>query len=143
MKKLIGLSLASFALAGAALALAAAAPAVGQPEKKTELVELDGKAVDSMLLRYAFDATWAVDEQHILVRDTYRDHYLVTLKSECEKLEMQRGIKFFPALAGRIRASLRYEVRDPVGQPCDITRVEQIDQERANELKAASKANDD
>jgi hypothetical protein len=139
MKKLIGLSLASLAVVG----LVAAAPAMGQPERKTELVELDGKAVDSMLLRYAFDATWAVDEQHILVRDTYRDHYLVTLKNECEKLEMQRGIKFFPALTGRIRASLSYEVRDPVGQPCDISRVEQVDQARANELKAASKANAD
>ena len=113
-----------------------AAPAMAQGDKKTELVELNGKSVDSLLLRYAFDATWAIDDSHILLRDTYRDHYYITLKAPCEKLDMHRDIGFTPALVGRIRASLHYEVRDAVGSPCDIVRVEQIATDRATELKA-------
>jgi hypothetical protein len=138
MKKLIALSLASFAVAGLV-----AAPAIGQPERKTELVELGKGSVDNLLLRYAFDATWVVDQQHILLRDTYRDHYVVTLKENCEKLDMQREIKFFPALAGNIKSARPYEVRDRAGQPCDIVRIEQVDDARANELRAASNARDD
>lgn len=138
MKRLIASTLASIVAVG----LVAAAPAIGQPERKTELVDL-GKSVDSMLLRYAFEATWVVDDQHILVRDTYRDHYVVTLKDECEKLDMQRGFNFFPALSGSIKAGRQYEVRDRAGPPCDIVRVEKIDQGRANELRAAARANDD
>jgi hypothetical protein len=138
MKKLIALSLASVAVVGLA-----AAPAIGQPEKKTELVELGKGSVDTLLLRYAFEATWVVDQKNILLRDTYRDHYVVTLKDECEQLDMQRSFKFFPALAGNILAGRQYEVRDRTGEPCDIVRIEQVDTERANELRAASKARDD
>ena len=41
----------------------AAAPALGEPARKTELVDLDGKSVDSMKLSYDFDAVWVVDDQ--------------------------------------------------------------------------------
>ena len=119
-----------------AAGFAASAPALAQNDAKTVLVEKDGTQVDTMLLRYAFDATWVIDDTHILMRDTYRDHYLITLKAPCKKLEMQRGIRFVPALAGRIKASLTYEARDPVGQPCDLTRVEQIESAKAAELRA-------
>jgi hypothetical protein len=100
------------------------------------LVEKDGSEVRTMLLRYPFEATWVIDETHILMRDTYRDHYLITLKEPCMKLGMQRGIHFVPALSGRIKASLTYEARDKVGPPCELTRVEQIEDAKAIELRA-------
>lgn len=120
----------------AAMAAGSVSPALAQGETKTVLVEKDGTEVRTMLLRYPFEATWVIDETHILLRDTYRDHYLITLKEPCKKLEMQRGIRFIPALAGRIKASITYEARDKVGPPCDLTRVEQIEQEKAAELRA-------
>ena len=123
-------------VAAAMAAGAVAGPVAAQGDTKTVLVEKDGEQVDTMLLRYAFDAMWAVDETHILLRDTYRDHYLITLKEPCHKLEMQRGVTFVPALSGRIKASLIYEARDKVGPPCDLSRVEQIEDEKAAELRA-------
>jgi len=132
MKRLIATSLAIVAVAG----LVAASPALGQPERKTELVEL-GESVDTLLLRYGFEATWVVDNQNILLRDTYRDHYVVTLKEACEQLDLQRSFKFFPALSGHVRTGRIYEVRNPSGPPCDIARIEQIDDARAVELRAA------
>ena len=94
---------------------AVGAPALAQGDTRTVLVEKDGSEVRTMLLRYPFDATWVIDDMHILLRDTYRDHYLLTLKEPCQKLEMQRGFKFAPALAGSIKSSLVYEVRDKAG----------------------------
>ena len=123
-------------IAAAMAAGSVAAPALAQGDNKTILVERDGTEVRTLLLRYPFEATWVIDESHILLRDTYRDHYLVTLKAPCAKLDMQRGIKFVPALAGRIKASLTYEARDPVGPPCDVTRVEGIEKAKAAELRA-------
>jgi hypothetical protein len=120
-----------------ALAAGPVASALAQAAPKTVLVELDGTQVDTMLLRYPFDATWVIDETHILMRDTYRQHYLITLEAPCKKLEMQRGIKFVPALSGRIKASLTYEARDKAGPPCDLTRVEQIENTKAAELRAS------
>jgi hypothetical protein len=119
-----------------AAGFAASAPALAQGDAKTVLVKLDGTQVDTLLLRYPFDATWVIDDTHILLRDTYRDHYLITLKAPCQKLEMQRGIQFVPALSGRIKASLTYEARDKAGPPCDLTRVEQIADTKAAELRA-------
>jgi hypothetical protein len=132
MKRFIAPVIAIAVAAG----FAAGGPALAQGDTKTVLVEKDGTQVDTMLLRYAFDATWVIDDTHILMRDTYRDHYLITLKAPCEKLEMQRGITFVPALSGRIKASLTYEARDKVGPPCDLTRVEQIEDAKAAELRA-------
>jgi Family of unknown function (DUF6491) len=133
MKRMI----ASLAGVIAATGVLAATPAVAQPDQKTELVNEDGQSVDSLLLRYAFDATWVIDDTHILMRDTFRDHYYVTLKEPCEKLDMQRDIKFVPALTGRILSSRRYETRDAAGPPCDIVKLEQIGSERAAELRAS------
>jgi hypothetical protein len=119
-----------------AAGFAAGAPALAQGETKTVLVEKDGTEVRTMLLRYPFEATWVIDDTHILMRDTYRDHYLITLKAPCQKLEMQRGIQFVPSLSGRIKASLTYEARDKAGPPCDLSRVEQIEDAKAIELRA-------
>jgi hypothetical protein len=132
MKTLIAPMLAAALAAGAF----AAAPATAQETAKTVMIA-DGKPVDSLLLRYGFDATWAVDTQHVLMRDTYRDHYLLTLKAPCEALDMQRSFKFVPVLNGRVRESLRYELRNYKGAPCDITQIEKIDDTRAAELRAA------
>ena len=132
MKKLVAGVVGSILMAGAMMA----APALGQTERKTDIVDLGGKSVDSLLLRYGFDATWAIDTQNILLRDTYRDYYKVTLKAPCPKLEMDRGIRFFPALSGRVYSHLRYEVRDPASQPCDIGRIEKIEQDAALALRA-------
>ena len=120
----------------AAVGFVAVAPALAQGDTKTILIEKDGTQVDTMLLRYPFDATWVIDDTHILMRDTYRQHFLITLEAPCKKLEMQRGIQFVPALAGRIKASLTYEARDKAGPPCDLTRVEQIESAKAAELRA-------
>ncbi len=120
----------------AALTIAAViAPAVAQ-ERKTELVDEDGQVVDSLLLRYKFDAMWAVDQERILLRDTYREHYLLTLEAPCEKLDMDRSVTFVPELAGRIKASISYEARDKAGPPCDIAKVEWIGDERAASLRS-------
>ena len=89
------------------------------------------------MLRYPFEATWVIDDTRILLRDTYRDHYLITLKEPCTKLNMQRGIQFVPKLSGRIRASLTYEARDKVGPPCDVARIEQIEDAQAIALRAS------
>jgi hypothetical protein len=114
----------------------AAAPLAGAQETKTQIVELGGQSADSLLLRYRFEAMWAIDAQRILLRDTQRDHYLLTLTEPCEKLDMHRNVTFVPALKDRIRSSVRYEVRDPAAEPCDIGRVEQIDKTRASALRA-------
>jgi hypothetical protein len=133
MKSLV----ASLVVSAAVLAGAAVAPAVAQEAKKTELVNDKGESVDSLLLRYAFDATWVIDQKRILIRDTYRDHYLISLKDDCAKLvEMQRGFTFVPPLSGRVRAGVVYEVRDKVSQPCDIAKLEQISDEQAASLRA-------
>jgi hypothetical protein len=49
---------------------------------------------------------------------------------------MDRAIKFFPALNGRVYSHLRYEVRDRASQPCDIGRIEKIEQDAALALRA-------
>jgi hypothetical protein len=102
----------------------------------TVLVNEDGEVVDTLLLRYSFDAMWALDTQRILLRDSYRDHYLLTLDAPCEKLDMDRSVTFVPPLTGRIKASLTYEARDKAGPPCDIAKVEWIGKEQAAALRA-------
>lgn len=125
------------AMLAAILVAAVAAPATAQAPR-TVLVDKDGEVVDTLLLRYAFDAMWAVDQERILLRDTYRDHYLLTLEAPCEKLDMNRSVTFVPALAGRIKASLTYEARDKAGPPCDIAKVEWVGREQAAALRAES-----
>jgi hypothetical protein len=135
MKRLIASSLATL-MAAAALA---AAPAAGQPEKKTELVELDGRSVDRMQLRYDFDAAWVIDNRSILYRDTIRDHYLVTLKEACKQLDVRRrGFHFFPSWSWQLLSSNTYEVRPRRGPECDVGRIEKVDKTRANALRDAA-----
>jgi hypothetical protein len=132
MKTLVASLLVSAAMAAGAMV----APALAQEAKKTELVNAKGETVDSLLLRYAFDATWVIDSQRILVRDAHRDHYLVTLKEKCDALDLDRDFKFFPVLHDRIRSSLNYEVRNPVGPICDIGKVAFVSDGAAKDLRA-------
>lgn len=136
MRKLIAPVLAAVMAVGGFVAV----PAMAQEAPKTAMLE-GGRQVDSLLLRYAFDATWVVDQQHVLMRDTFRDHYLVTLEAACDALDMQREFKFVPVLSGRVRASLSYELRNYKGAPCEIARIEKIDGARAAELRAAVSSN--
>jgi hypothetical protein len=114
------------------------APAIAQTAPKTELVSLEGKHVDTMLLRYSFDASWVVDRQHILMRDTYLDHYVVSLKAPCTWLDQStfKGFFFFPALNGNLRAGRAYEVRNEGHEPCIISGVQQVPSTQATELKS-------
>jgi hypothetical protein len=111
------------------------APAIAAPERKTEMVD-EGKPVDSLLMRYAFDATWVLDEERILIRDEYRDHYLVTLKERCEWIDLPRPFKFVPRLHDRVRASLSYDVRDNQHEDCSIAKIEKVPMETAKGLRA-------
>lgn len=125
----------------------AAAPALGEePARKTELVELDGTSVDIIQLRHDFDAAWVIDNRSLLYRDTSRDHYLVTLKEPCKQLDIRRrSFNFFPSWSWRLLSSNTYEVRhetglgtgQATGQPCDVARIEKIDETRANTLRDA------
>jgi hypothetical protein len=122
-----------------AAATLAAAPALAQPERKTELVELGGKSVDRMQLRYDFNSAWVVDNQNILYRDNTRDYYLVTLKEACEPLDNRgRPFSFHPAWSWQLLASRDYEVRPQDGQWCDVARIEQVDDAKATELRDKS-----
>lgn len=132
MKTLI----ASVVMSAAMAAGLSAGPALAQSAKPTQLVDDKGATADSLLLRYAFEATWVIDNQRILVRDTHRDHYLISLKDKCEELDKDRGFVFFPALKDRVRASLHYEVRSKAGPYCDIGKIEQINSEAAASLRA-------
>ncbi len=134
MKRLIASSLVA-ALAAATLSVA---PALGQTERKTELVALDGKTVDKMQMRYETDATWVVDNQNILYRDTTRDYYLVTLKEACKRLELQQPFTFFPAVTWQLREGRSYEVRPEAGKPCDVAKIAQVDTAKATALRQAS-----
>jgi Family of unknown function (DUF6491) len=114
----------------------ASAPAFAEPVRKTELVELDGTSVDRIQLRHDMDAGWVVDNQNILYRDTYSDHYLVTLKEPCRQLDSRsRSFKFFPSWSWRLLASNTYEVRPRAGLPCSVARIERVDDTRANTLR--------
>lgn len=121
------------------LAALAAAPALGQTEKKTQLVALDGAHVDRMQLLYDFDGVWVIDTQNILYRDDRRDYYLVTLKENCATLGIRsRSFEFFPAWSWMLRTNFSYEVRPQAGTPCDVARIEQLDKARAKPLRDKS-----
>jgi hypothetical protein len=134
MKRLIAASLATVAV----LALVGSVPALGQAAKKTELVDLDGRSVDRMQLRHALDATWVVDNQNILYRDTTRDYYLVTLKQACRQLEVRRSFVFFPAVSWELKENRTYEVRPEAGPHCGVAKIAQVDDARADTLRDAS-----
>jgi hypothetical protein len=134
MKRLIASSLATVAV----LALAGSAPALGEATRKTELVELDGRSVDRIPLRYDIDAAWVVDNQNILYRDTSRGHYLVTLKEACKRIVVRQPFTFRPGYVWELRANRTYEVRPWAGQPCDVAKIAQVDDARADALREAA-----
>ncbi len=129
-------SLIASVMVSAAMAAGLAAPALAQDAKHTQLVDDKGATVESLLLRYAFEATWVLDNERILVRDTHRDHYLISLKDKCEELDKDKPFAFFPTLQDRVRASLHYEVRSKAGPYCDIGKIEEINAQAAASLRA-------
>jgi hypothetical protein len=110
--------------------------ALAESGKKTELIDLDGKSVDVIQLRYDMDAGWVIDNRTLLYRDTSREHYLVMLKEPCKQIDNRgRNFKFFPSWSWRLLASNTYEVRPEVGKECGVARIEKIDATRANTLR--------
>jgi hypothetical protein len=101
-------------------------------DRKTDLIDIDGRRVDEIPLRHGFDAIRVIDDRNILYRDNYGDHYLVTLKEAC------RGLTFFPSWSLQLRASHSYEVRPRAGQPCDVARIEKVDDARSKKLRDAA-----
>ena len=146
MKTLIrSVIVSAVVLAGAAAPALAQTPSSQTPSNQapsgynagqTVMVDGKGQTVDSLLLRWRFDATWVIDNKRILLRDAHRDHYLITLKDECEKLDMDRSFKIFPELTQRVYSSLKYEVRDKAGPYCTIGRIEQVNYQTAAALRS-------
>jgi hypothetical protein len=135
MKTYIALSLVAL-MTAAALAVA---PALGQPESRTQLIALDGKSVDKMQLRHDFNAVWVIDERNILYRDDTRDYYLVTLKEACAPITIRsRSFDFHPSWTWQLQASRAYEVRPEGGSRCDVAKIEQLDDVKANPIRDAS-----
>jgi len=114
----------------------AATPATAEPDRKTDLVALDGRSVDLMRLRHDFDGVWVIDNQNILYRDDVRDYYLVTLGKVCPTLDIRsREFNFHPAWSWQLRANFSYEVRPDAGSPCDVSKISQIDDAKAITLR--------
>ena len=131
--------LASSLVALMATAGLAAAPAWAGPETKTQLVTFDGKSVDSIQLRHDFNSVWVIDNQNILYRDDSRDYYLVTLREACQPLDIRnRRFSFHPATDWRLKASTGYEVRPYAGQPCDVAKIEQLEDDRAEPMRKSA-----
>jgi hypothetical protein len=128
-------------IVSAILLAGAAAPALAQTPStynagQTVMIDGKGATVDNLNLRWRFDATWVIDNKRILMRDAHRDNYLITLKEDCKKLEMDRNFVVFPELKGRVYSSLKYEVRDKAGPYCTIGSIEQVKPEAAASLRA-------
>ncbi len=135
MTRLIAASLITLMTAAALTA----APAVGEPDRKTELVALNGESVDLMRLRHDFDGVWVIDNQNILYRDDVRDYYLVTLGEACPTLDIRsRQFAFHPAWSWQLRANFSYEVRPYAGSPCEVSRIAQIEDGKATTLRDAA-----
>lgn len=130
MKRLIVLALACVALAG---------PAIGEPQTKTQLVTVGGKSVENLMLRHTFNATWVVDNQNVLYRDDAWDYYLVTLKTECQPLDIRhRNFAFQPDPRWRLKHTSSYEVRPLAGKPCEVAKIAMIDSAKADSLRDAA-----
>ena len=118
----------------------ASVPAMAESSTKTQLVAMDGSSVALMRLREgsAYSA-WVLDKQNVLYRDEYRDYYLVTLKVACEPLAIrQRSFAFHPGAPWRLKSTSRYEIRPEAGAPCEVARIERMDETRASPLRDAS-----
>lgn len=135
MKRFIASSLAALVM----IAGAASTPATAEPETKTELVALDGSNVDKLRLRHGFSGVWVVDNQTILYRDTTRDFYVVSLKEACTSLDVRsRSFHFFPGWTWPLKSDRSYEIRPQVGSPCDVEKIAQVDDAKADALRDAA-----
>ncbi len=135
MKRLIASSLVALATLAGAISM----PAAADPEARTELVALDGTSVDKLRLRHGFDGVWVVDTQTILYRDTTRDYYVVSLKAACDSLSLRsRSFHFYPGWTWPLKAERSYEVRPQVGSSCDVAKIAQVDDAKADSLREAS-----
>lgn len=135
MKSTLAASLAILLAASTAMG----SPARAEPDRKTDLVTLNGTSVDLMRLRHDFDGVWVIDNQNILYRDDVPDYYLVTLDNACPTLDIRsREFSFHPAWSWQLRANFSYEVRPNAGSPCDVSRIAQIDDDKAVALRDAA-----
>ena len=135
MKMRIASTLVSLFSAAAILG----APALAEPEVKTQLVTLEGKSADIIQLRHDFNSVWVIDNQNILYRDDSRAYYLVTLKEACRPLDIRdRRFSFHPESDWRLKASTRYEIRPLAGRPCNVAKIEVINDDRANPMRDAA-----
>lgn len=132
MKRMIALSLVAF--------MATVAPALAEPVQKTELIGPDGKSVDGMVLHYDFSSAWLIDNQNILWRDNSRTYYLVTLKEACEPLDIRgRSLSFHPETSWRLMETHSYEIRPEAGAPCNVARIERMNDERGAATRISAK----
>ena len=87
----------------------------------------------------SINGVWVIDNQNILYRDDVRDYYLVTLDNACPTLDIRsREFSFHPAWSWQLRANFSYEVRPNAGSPCDVSRIAQIDDDKAVALRDAA-----
>lgn len=103
-----------------------AAPAMGDGPRKTELVK-DGKTVDTLFMRTgAVDQMWVLDNRNILLRDPYRDFYLVSFTQTCDWIHKPENFRFVPALGGNVLASRPYEARSKDERICDVASIRTV-----------------
>ena len=133
MKRLLTSTLVALATVAAPVLM----PAAAEPKARTELVGLDGASVEKLRPRHGFDGVWVVDTKTILYRDTTRDYYVVSLKEPCSSLELRsRSFYFFPGWTWPLKADRSYEVRTQVGSACDVSKIAQVDDAKADSLRA-------
>jgi hypothetical protein len=128
-------------LAALGFAACLAGPALADPARLTDIIDKDGKAVDTMLLRYGYDASWKLDDSHFLLRNVRREYLLLTFAKPCESMTIDRATEFVPALSGHIFASQVYEARDAVKSlpACDIARIQLVETEKQARALAGAK----
>lgn len=122
--------LIALALAG----LLAAGPAWAQ----TAMVDVSGKEVSTLLMRYKINTRSSPTDRHVLLRDVTRDHYLITLDEPCMSLKFDQGFSFRPPIEIRARASERYDLLFANGRDCRITKIQQVASKKAGIALAES-----
>ena len=132
MKRLVALSFAMF--------VAAAAPAQAEPGRKTDLINTSGESVERIKLSYEFSEPWVIDNRNVLWRDSSQTYYLVTLSEPCAPLDIRgRSLSFSPASPWRLMDSHAYKIRPEAGAPCEVSRIEQMDEARGKAVRLTAR----
>lgn len=119
MRKAVGLAVM--------LTLAAlAAPAMGDEQRRTDLV-IGGKAVDSFYMRSgAVEQLWVLNDQNVLMRNPQRDLYLISFAEGCSWIDRMENFQFVPALGGNMRAGKSYEARNRDERVCKVAGIREV-----------------